>query len=165
MLTIDTTPLLTPAWVVLDDLWGLVLDADVVTGDVILPHAPGRATVAFEPVATKHTLIVAITGEVDAAGVPHLNEEDGFTDNFAAFAAGVNTEVGTNGDGTSDATLTTPGGDFTAAVKVGPVQLGGKIVNVVMSDDVTRRCGIVQFDLTVMRGAFITQADAEAYVA
>ncbi len=146
----------TPAWNTFD-LWDMVLDEDIVTGEVLIPHAPGRVIIASDSDSSKVTIDFWITGEIDPKGAPYDDDEDGFATNIQFFR-----DAFTNpapGDGTHSGTIVTPGGSFTHPVKFGPLRLGKRMALVPMGDGVYRRAAAASVEVELLAGTMVTFDD------
>jgi hypothetical protein len=117
-LTIDGFALNTAAWRV-ENLYEWWLPATQRGSDRIRPGVDGVFAVRRRKTATRRTLNMFISGEVDAFGVPYDNPFIGLSTNLFAFE--VNLVDPTGGDGTRDAVLTLPNG----AQRGGPVHVLG----------------------------------------
>lgn len=107
-LTIDGVLMHTPAWNVLRVL-ALWMPGDQRGSDRLLPLTPGVIPYQRRLTVTRHSLPMAIHGEVDQAGVPYPNVWAGLEANIDYLKANVVAPTGT-GDGTRPASLLMPSG-------------------------------------------------------
>ena len=108
-LTIDSFELNTAAWRV-ENLYEWWLPATQRGNDKIRPGVDGVFAVRRRKTATRRTLQMFISGEVDAFGVPYDNPFNGLSTNLFAFEVNLVDPV-TTGNGTRTALLTLPNGN------------------------------------------------------
>lgn len=108
-LTIDEFALNTAAWRV-ENLYEWWLPATQRGNDKIRPGVDGVFAVRRRKTATRRTLQMFISGEVDAFGVPYDNPFNGLSTNLFAFEVNLVDPV-TTGNGTRTALLTLPNGN------------------------------------------------------
>lgn len=108
-LVIDEFALNTVAWRV-ENLYEWWLPATQRGNDKIRPGVDGVFAVRRRKTATRRTLQMFISGEVDAFGVPYDNPFNGLSTNLFAFEVNLVDPV-TTGNGTRTALLTLPNGN------------------------------------------------------
>jgi hypothetical protein len=122
-LTIDEFALNTAAWRV-ENLYEWWLPATQRGSDKIRPGVDGAFAVRRRKAATRRTLQMFISGEVDAFGVPYDNPFNGLSTNLYLFEVNLVDPVATP-DGTRTALLTLPNGNQ----RGGPVHVLGMEVS------------------------------------
>jgi hypothetical protein len=122
-LVIDEFALNTVAWRV-ENLYEWWLPATQRGNDKIRPGVDGVFAVRRRKTATRRTLQMFISGEVDAFGVPYDNPFEGLSTNLYLFEVNLVDPVATP-DGTRTALLTLPNGNQ----RGGPVHVLGMEVS------------------------------------
>jgi hypothetical protein len=144
-LTINSVDMMQPAWQVMNliELW---LPAQQRGEDVVIPGVAGRRPYRRFVDATRRTLRLKITGDVDRNNTPQSNKFVGLQTNVDYLITNV-VDPPTTGDGTRSLVLTMPSGSRTEPVHVLGMEMS--------SYNETARWALATIELSIPSGRII----------